>query len=159
MKYTIILVATFIAFISCATTESKGNILSSNKFLVDQTQIPLVTTTPTTTLTSQIPLTTSTVSQIPLTTSTVSQVPTITQIPSVLTQTPYYIDQYYTTATTNPYYYSNYYYPQMYTTPVTTASVTQIPIGTTTTTKIADPTAKYVIDTGLNPTGPVKIIQ
>ena len=140
MKCLVVLVMCLVTLIASAKVESQGNILSSNKYLVDQTQIPQVV--------SASPLLTS---QIPLTAPTVNTIPTITtQMPTVVTQAPYY--------TTNPLYYNNYYYPQMYATPYTTNTVTQVPL-TTSTTTVIDPNAKYVFDTGLNPTGSVKIIQ
>ena len=139
MKYLVVLVTCLVTLIASAKVESQGNILSNNKYLVDQTQIPQVV--------SASPLLTS---QIPLTATTVNPIPTITTQMPVVTQAPYY--------TTNPLYYNNYYYPQMYATPYTTNTVTQVPL-TTSTTTVIDPNAKYVFDTGLNPTGSVKIIQ
>ena len=84
-----------VTLIASAKVESQGNILSSNKYLVDQTQIPQVV--------SASPLLTS---QIPLTATTVNTIPTITtQMPTVVSQAPYY--------TTNPLYYNNYYYENL----------------------------------------------
>ena len=139
MKCLVVIVIGLVTLIASTKVESQGNILSSNKYLVDQTQIPQVV--------SASPLLTS---QIPLTATTVNTIPTVTQIPTVVTQAPYY--------TTNPLYYNNYYYPQMYATPYTTNTVTQVPL-TTSATTIIDPNTKYVFDTGINPTGSVKIIQ
>ena len=139
MRSLVVIVISLVTLIVSAKVESQGNILSSNRYLVDQTQIPQVVTAS--------PLLTG---QTPLTAATVNTIPTVAQIPAVVTQAPYYM--------TNPLYYNNYYYPQMYATPYTTNTVTQVPL-TTSATTIIDPSAKYVYDTGLNPTGSVKIIQ